>query len=268
MPIVNSFQPDRKGQVGGTLTAQGKVTGSGTTGASLQKNLAGQFDFNSTNLNLSVVNIRNPLLKTLVNVVGTEPELLKNPGSAVSGLLGSLTGGGGGLTDDLSKSPLDAIIARGSIGAGRVNLQQAVVRSAAFEADAQGAVTLSPVLTNSVIEIPVSVSLSRPVMQRLNLLAADTPTNALYAKLPNFLTLRGTVGNPKSDLDKVALLKTAAQGVTGGKAGGVLQGFQGLRSLVPGGSSVTNSPGGSTNQPSGAGGMLKGLFDGLDKSKK
>src|SRR5262249_24899464 len=37
-PLVNTFSPDRKGQVGGTLTAQAKVVGQGITGANLQKN--------------------------------------------------------------------------------------------------------------------------------------------------------------------------------------------------------------------------------------
>ncbi|HVV70139.1 MAG TPA: AsmA family protein, partial [Verrucomicrobiae bacterium] len=72
-PLVNSFQPDRKGQLAGTLTAQAQINGQGITGASLQKNLAGQFDVGSTNLNLAVVNIRNPMLRTLINVVALVP---------------------------------------------------------------------------------------------------------------------------------------------------------------------------------------------------
>src|SRR5207302_137232 len=42
-PLVNSFQPERRGQLGGTFTAQAKIDGAGITGASLQKNLSGQF---------------------------------------------------------------------------------------------------------------------------------------------------------------------------------------------------------------------------------
>src|SRR5262249_991217 len=77
-PLVDSFQPERKGQLGGTFSAQAKVTGTGTTGASLQKSLAGQFDVGSTNLNLQVVNIKSPVLKTLINVIAIIPELAKN----------------------------------------------------------------------------------------------------------------------------------------------------------------------------------------------
>ena len=84
-PLVNSFQPERKGILSGTMTAQAKVAGAGTTGASLQKSLTGQFDMASTNLNLSVDNIQGKtfytrLLKTLVKTITAIPDLAKNPG--------------------------------------------------------------------------------------------------------------------------------------------------------------------------------------------
>ena len=116
---MNSFQPERKGQVGGTVTAQARVSGAGITGASLQKNLAGQFDVSSTNLNLSVVNLKSPVLKTLVNVVSLIPELAANPVSAVAVLFQGLTGKAGstgGLADELQRSPVNAILARGKVG--------------------------------------------------------------------------------------------------------------------------------------------------------
>src|SRR5262249_7112887 len=43
-PLINTFQPERRGQLGGTFTAQAKLDGAGITGPSLQKNLKGQFD--------------------------------------------------------------------------------------------------------------------------------------------------------------------------------------------------------------------------------
>ena len=105
-PLVNSFQPERKGQVQGTLTAQGKLAGTGTSGASLKKTLAGQFDMSSTNLNLAVQNIKNPMLKALVEVIVIIPDLAQNPGGALGslgkGVLGS-SSGSGGASDDLKK---------------------------------------------------------------------------------------------------------------------------------------------------------------------
>jgi len=254
-PLVNSFAPERKGDISGTLTANAKVSGAGTTGVNLQKNLGGQFDVTSTNLNLSVLKIHSPVLKTLVNTIAAIPELASNPTAALGSVFGK-----GGFSDELAKSPINAIDARGDIGSGKVNLQKAVVQSAAFEADAHGTVTLADVLTNSTLQVPVSVSLSRGIAKNFGLLPSDTPTNATYAKLPDFYTMKGTVGDPKNDINKLALLKIGAKaglGVAsqfGGGSSNLLKGVEGIF----GGSHNTNSQG--TNQPADkTGGLLRGL---------
>ena len=79
-PLINSFQPDLKGQLNGTASAQGNLNGTGFTGASLQKHLAGQFDMTLTNLNFALVSLEGKtwdtrVLKNVVNVIGTLPEL-------------------------------------------------------------------------------------------------------------------------------------------------------------------------------------------------
>ncbi|HVV00326.1 MAG TPA: AsmA family protein, partial [Verrucomicrobiae bacterium] len=53
-PLVNSFDPDQKGQIGGALTAEANLAGAGITGAGLKENLKGKFDVTSTNLNFSI----------------------------------------------------------------------------------------------------------------------------------------------------------------------------------------------------------------------
>jgi hypothetical protein len=269
-PLVNSFQPDRKGLLSGTLTAQAKLAGAGITGASLKKNLTGQFDLVSTNLNLSVDNIQGNtfytrLLKTLVGTIAVIPDLAKNPASTATSLLSSLTGLGGsstnssgGLTADLKKSPINSIVLHGTAGSGLVNLPQALVQSPAFEAQAHdGTITLAEVLTNSPIQIPISVSLERSVAQRINM-AGNTPTNTTYAKLPDFLTMKGPLGNSKPDIDKAALFSAVMQGV-GGKGGQAGSMLQGLGSFL---SKDTNAPANSsTNQPGGkVGGLLQGIL--------
>jgi hypothetical protein len=267
-PLMDSFQPDRKGQIGGTFSAQAKIGGTGTSGASLQKTLTGQFDMGSTNLNLNVVNIKNPVLKTLVNVIALIPELVKNPESSLGSLAQTLTGQGkGGLTDELSKSPIESISARGSAGSGRVDIQQAVVQSSAFRADVTGTVTVAQILTNSAIRFPVSVSLGQSVAQRLNLAAANAATNTPYVKLPDFLTLTGTIGKPDKEINKMALLSLTAKGFGGlipnssGKNSGLLQGLGNL--LGSGANPATNtSPNTATNAPaqSPVNSLLNGLF--------
>jgi hypothetical protein len=266
-PLVNSFQPERKGILSGTMTALGKVNGAGITGTNLQKNLAGQFDIGSTNLNLSIDNIPNDsvatrVLKVIVSAVTSIPEIVKNPtGSALSlgqSLLSSRTPstsstlGSGGSTNEISKSPINSIILRGTMGSGRVDLQQAKVQSPAFETQMTGTVGLAPVLTNSPLQMPVAVYLERSVAQKLHL-AGNTPTNAAYARMPDFLVLAGTVGNPKTQIDYLALATTAMQGVGGavGQAGSILQGLRG-------GTNTSSN----TNLPGGLGGVLQGVLGG------
>jgi hypothetical protein len=161
------------------------------------------------------VNIKSRMLKSLINVVGSVPELIRNPSAGAISALQGVTGiGGGGLTEDLKKSPIDSIVVHGTAGSGKVDLQQAMVSSSAFKADAKGTVTIASILTNSPIQIPVTISLSHALAQKVNLVSSDTPTNAAYAALPNFYTMKGTVGNPKNDIDNVALLKLTANALT------------------------------------------------------
>jgi hypothetical protein len=254
-PLVNSFAPERKGQIGGTLTANAKITGAGITDPSLKKNLAGQFDVTSTNLNLSVVNIKSKILKGLVNVIGAIPELITNPGALIGTAMGK-----GGLSDELAKSPIDSIDARGDIASGKVNLQKAVVQSAAFLAEARGTVTLADVLTNSALQVPVSISLSHGIAKNFGL-AADASTNATYAKLPDFYTMKGTVGDPRNDINKLALAKIGGKAILG--VGSKLEGstgqlFREAGSLF-GTSSGTNSQSKTNQPPDKSGGLIKGL---------
>jgi hypothetical protein len=116
------------------------------------------------------------------------------------------------------------------------------------------------VLTNSTLELPVQVSLERGIAEKLHLLAANTPTNVAYARLPSYLTERGTVGVPKNDINTAALLGTVAQGLSSlaGKNSGLVQG---LGSALTGGAfnNSTNAAA-DTNQ---AGGKVGSLLQGL-----
>jgi len=263
-PLVNSFQPARKGQVGGTFSAQARIRGEGTTGASLKKSLTGDFDMGSTNLNLSVANIKNPVLKALVNVVSMLPDLIKNSGnvsSLLSGLVGAATSKGG-LSGELSRSPLDSIVARGNIGTGVVNLQQALVQSPAFRAEVTGGtVTLDAVLTNSALQIPLTLALDQTVAQQSRLASAGTATNGGYVKLPDFVTMKGTVGAPKTDINKMALATIALKSAGGasGQAGGVLQGVTGL---LGGKSGSAGKAAGTNTTGNAVGNLLQGVLGG------
>jgi hypothetical protein len=213
-PLVDTFEPLRAGQMGGALTAVAQISGAGITGASLQKNLAGTFNLGMTNLNLSVINVHSTILKSVINVVATIPELLSNPASAIASLFGG-TGGHGGLMDQLQQAPIEVISMQAKAGGGQVDLQSSTVQSSAFEADATGTIALDPVLTNSVINIPVTVSLSQAIAKQLNVTSTTVSDSATYVPLPQFLTLTGTIGNPKANIDKLALTGVVVHSVGG-----------------------------------------------------
>ena len=89
------------------------------------------------------------------------------------------------------------------------------MQSSAFEADATGGVTLDAVLTNSTINIPVTVSLSQAIAKQLNVTSTTASANAAYVPLPQFLTMTGSIGNPKANIDKLALAGVAVHSVSG-----------------------------------------------------
>jgi len=215
-PLVDTFVPERKGQMGGTLRAHSQFRGAGVTGRGLQKNLTGQFTVNVTNLNLAVANVRNPVLKSVINVVATIPQLLGNPESGIISLFDQATGQGGGLMDRLRQSPIQIITAQGRAGDGRIDLQSATVQSTAFKADARGDIALAPVIPNSVINIPVAISVSQPIARQLNFAHGNTPARAAYVPLPQFLTMAGTLGIPRTDINKLALGGMAVKSLGGG----------------------------------------------------
>lgn len=261
-PLVNSFAPDRKGQIAGTTSANAQIKGAGITGTNLQKNLAGSFDFAATNMNLSIANVRSPLINGIINVVIGIPDLIKNPLAALGGMLGGSKKSG--WADQLTASPIDTIALNAVAGDGKVTLSQAQVRSSAFQVLATGTVTLNPVLTNSAIQIPVQIQLSRSLGSQIGLVNSDTPTNAAYVPMPQLLTMQGTVGTPKTVLNKEALLLLAAKagggigegigGATGQQAKSVFGAVEGLI----GGKSNPSTNAASTNAAPAAG--LMNLF--------
>ena len=89
------------------------------------------------------------------------------------------------------------------------------MQSAAFKADAPGTITLNEVLTNSTLNIPVTVALSQDIAKKLNVASTTAPANAAYVPLPQFLTITGTVGDPKPNINKLALAGLAVHSFTG-----------------------------------------------------
>jgi len=261
-PWVASFLPERRGQIHGAATVRAVLHGAGLTGASLQQNLRGQANLLVTNLNLSIAQVRSPLLASLLDVVLGLPELIRNPAVTVGHLLAQLTGTGparSGWTEQLTAAPIQVVRVEARAGEGRVQLTTAEVQSAAFQARATGDIALAADLSQSALNLPVQVDLERGLAERIGL--APAPQQP-FTPMPQFLTIRGTLTAPKSEINRMALVGLAAAGgasllrnlgdATAGQAGNVLGALGQLLGAPTAATNVipTNAPP-RTNPPPG-----------------
>jgi type II secretion system protein N len=231
-PIANSFSPESGGQYKGLIVANAKIKGAGTTGSSLHKNLEGQVSLTFTNAS--------------IQLLGAKPKKMIDP---IANLL---------RVSEITDDPVNWVDANLQFGGGNIKLESFTVLSAAFEAQTHGVIPIAEVLTNSPLNLPIEFSLRRSLAEQLGLLAADTPTNATYALLPRFVTIEGSIGDPKSDIDRKVLGNILLQSGAGiGKHVGTTIGRE-TGSLFKkvggwfGGKKSGNSNQTNTNAPSGS----------------
>ena len=228
-PLANSFSPEYRGQAKGDLGANLQLKGAGVTGASLQKNLGGTIGLIFTNADIQLVSSR---WKSLLVPIGLA------------------------LRTDLMQSPVNWLALNAGVTNGKVNVGQCRIVSSAFTADTAGEIPLATVLTNSPFQPkwPLQLALSRKLAEKSNLVPKDAPTNTAYVALPVFAKISGTVGEPKPDIDKLAVAQILGgallaipgmQGTDAGKALEKVTDLLGGRKPSPTGgtnSAATNKP--------------------------
>lgn len=207
-PFVNTFAPGYRGQFQGLLTASAAVKGAGTTGVNLKRSLSGHLAASVTNANLHIVSPRAKLILTPIAIA-----LRLN---------------------DLLKSPLESMEFESDLGQGQIRLKRVSVLSEMFRAETAGSIPISDDLNQSPLNLPVNFSLTRTAAEKANLLPEGTPETQAFVPLPRFATIKGTLGVPATDINKLVisgmLLKSAAKipGLAGDKAADVLQGIGNL----------------------------------------
>jgi len=274
-PFANSFVPMLKDRIEGTIQAGGKIKGAGVTGVNLRKSLEGGLNLAVTNANLKLTAGPNQ-----------KPGIL----SMLTGLLATALN-----IRELKDQPIMEVVGNIQMGGGKIDLTQAQVRSASLVAGTKGTIPIADDLMKSPLGFPVNVSLFRELAERAKLVSSDTPTNAAYVPIPTIASLKGTLGAPEAEVDKVKAGLLAARGIAGlvgGQAGNTIGGvadlvggvakggtnavgnlIQGIGGLFGGKAAPTNSasPAASTNTPkpsatdtnspaNAVGNLIKGLF--------
>jgi len=229
-PIANTFAPDDRGQYQGLILANAQIKGAGVTGTNLRTNLNGQVSYSYTNAN--------------IQLLGKKAKLLIWP---IATLL---------RVKDITKSPVNWLDAQIQLGAGKIRVNRFALQSEAFEAHAHGDIPIADVLDQSPLNLPVEFSLRRSLAQKSGLTPPGAPPDTPYVKLPDFVTVKGTLGDPKTHLNELALggllLKTGVGiaekvGVNvGDKTGGLLKG---VGNLLTGQKPTTTNDTTTTNPP-------------------
>jgi uncharacterized protein involved in outer membrane biogenesis len=247
-PLANSFMPEQRGIYKGNILSSVAIKGSGVTGPSLQKNLNGAVSFILTNAEVKVADARfeNRYAGWLVKWLPTVAKYLQVP--------------------ELMNTPITLVDSQVQITNGVARLSRTFLESPAFQANVPGTVTLNEIMTNSTLnKLPVQLTLRRSIaeMARLEPKGRQTP----YVELPSFVSIEGTVGKPKYDVNEKAVLQLVAKAASGflkGDAGNLLRGLG-----TPGTTTTTNAAGSTNASPStteSVGNLLKGFLNKPEKT--
>ncbi|MDG1892274.1 MAG: hypothetical protein P8L18_13265 [Verrucomicrobiota bacterium] len=196
--ITGDFAAGQTGKLQGLLTSQVSLKGMGFTLPVLQENMEGTASFNYTDAGIHVQRLEKSLFSKMwapfTGVLKPITGVLRLPG--------------------LLKSPIHGVEGKMKIQNQTLELREARILSDTFQVHADGEVQLAPVLTNSVIHLPIDLYLERSLAKNVGFLSAGKSKDTPFVKLPRFVKLEGTLGNYQRKWDNAALaglgLKAAA----------------------------------------------------------
>jgi len=189
-PFADSFFPGGRGESRGSIVADARLSSEGASRESLQRNLAGDAFFSVTNAEIRVIGRRLQRILLPVSLLLRIPEIVR--------------------------SPLQYIGVAVSVQRGALTVKEASVEAEAFAGRTAGVINLSDKLGDSPLpRLPVDFLLARALAKRADLAALSTPTNIAYVKLPSFLKLKGTLGEPGVELSDIAIAGILTRSMTG-----------------------------------------------------
>jgi hypothetical protein len=247
-PLANTFVPVLNNAAKGEAGAALQITGAGLTGASLRRNLNGFATLEATNAQIQIPNKSIPVPKLLTTLIPILPSEI-NP-SFVLSLIGKSA---------VLAEPIRVIEAHALMGRGGVVLTNTRVANSAFIATVGGDIQFADNLTNSTLNLPVSLAFASngrmPEPRKVGRLAGTIGVEKFEKDLVGIAAVVGGVSIPGvgnvGDLGAKGVEKiNQATGGAVQKLGNVVGG------LVPGGDKPTNGP------ASAVGGLLNVLTGG------
>ena len=241
-PLATSFDIAASNQLTGTFIADAQIRGAGVTGPNLRKNLGGGVNFAVTNINYLPGGPKLRMIVVPISIALRVPEL--------------------------AQTPINWLAGQTQITNGTVRVENATVESEAFLANLTGTIQLADVLTNSPLNLPLDLSLRRSLAEKANILPANTPPEAKYARLGNVYTIEGTVGAPKPEANLRVLAGLTLKGAAGfglgdektekalGVLGNILTGQKGSTNAASTNTTQSASP--AAELIKGLGGLLGG----------
>lgn len=208
-PVLNTFTSLRGSQIGGRFHGNLELTGAGLTYFSWRTNFNAQFNLMTTNMSLALGNVRTPVLNLVVNTVLALPDL-------ISMLKAGWNSGQLRWAEEITAQPIEVLVANGRMTNGVLELQEAVVQTAAFQVQSAGAISWTEAVTNSTVYFPLRTLLGRSYAEKLGMGYFNAATNATYVALPQFLTIKGTFSGVKSDFSETGLLLLTGKSILGG----------------------------------------------------
>jgi uncharacterized protein involved in outer membrane biogenesis len=170
-PLADSFSPAYKDKAKGDLLVTVQVKGAGITGASLQKNLTGDIGLVITNGDIQLV---GPKAKAFIASIARVAVV-----TGISGM-GSLT-----------NSALNRLDVQLKLGGGKIALTRCLAVAGIFRVIVTGEIPIAPVLNDSPFnDWPIHIAIGHAQN-------ADVFSDDGFTKLPTFVILEGTLGNPK-----------------------------------------------------------------------
>ncbi len=250
-PLIGSLQPAMKGLYDGDIDVNVAVKGAGVTGVNLKQHLNGNANLAFKGANIELFDFWKKFFLTPVALVLRVPDLLD--------------------------SPIQGVNVDTAFADGVVDLNQFRVQSPAFQVTSQGKIPIADDLMQSALGMPVDFALKKETATAANLVDNDAEASEDgFVNLPAFVAVEGTVGEPKTKIDKVAVGKLFIRNVAGlpesvvGKAGDALGGLNDLVTGKEGAGTAAGKVidgvgtllgGEKGDKVKNVGGALRGLFN-------